>query len=88
MTFFFITFTVLRLNFQLRQVEHAISHARSKEQLNELTSLRDSLVELIALTGESNAPERTAGKPFDEEYALFKVGFYILRRLGVPCLFL
>lgn len=41
--------------------------------MDELISLRDSLVELIALTDESCLPEQTVQEPIDEEYALFKV---------------
>lgn len=59
--------------FQLKQVEQAIRHSNSGDQLNELISLRDSLVELIALTSESPVPEQTAQQFLDDEYALFKV---------------
>ncbi|XP_001952828.1 zinc finger CCCH-type with G patch domain-containing protein [Acyrthosiphon pisum] len=57
---------------QLQQVEQAINHTESKDQLNELLSLRDSLLEVIALTSETCEPEQTTQNPFDEEYALFK----------------
>lgn len=57
---------------QLKQVEQAIKHTESKDQLNDLLSLRESLVELIALTSETYEPEKTTQNPLDEEYALFK----------------
>lgn len=59
---------------QLKQVEQAIENTESIDQLNELLSLRDSLVELIALTSETCGPEQrqTTQNPLDEEYALFK----------------
>ncbi|XP_025198636.1 zinc finger CCCH-type with G patch domain-containing protein [Melanaphis sacchari] len=57
---------------QLKQVEQAIEHTKNIDQLNELLSLRDSLVELIALTSEACEPEQTTQNPLDEEYALFK----------------
>jgi len=57
----------------LKQVEQAIEHTESKDQLNDLLSLRDSLVELIALTSETCEPVKTTQNPLDEEYALFKV---------------
>lgn len=57
----------------MKQVEQAIEHTESKDQLNDLLSLRDSLVELIALTSETCEPEETVQNPLDKEYALFKV---------------
>lgn len=68
-----IIITTAKLVFQLQQVEQAINHTESKDQLNDLLSLRDSLVELIALTSETCEPEQTTQNPLDEEYALFKV---------------
>jgi len=68
-----IIMTIVKLVFQLQQVEQAIDHTESKDQLNDLLSLRDSLVELIALTSETCEPEQTTQNPLDEEYALFKV---------------
>lgn len=60
-----------RLGFQLKQVEQAIKRSSDNEhQLNELLSLRDSLVELIALTSDGQSAKRD---PLDDEYALFKV---------------
>lgn len=59
--------------FQLNQVEQAIEQTESVDQLNDLLSLRDSLVELIALTSETCKSEQTTQNPLDEEYALFKV---------------
>lgn len=59
--------------FQLKQVEQAIERTESTDKLNDLLSLRDSLVELIALTGDTCEPEQTSQNPLDEEYALFKV---------------
>lgn len=61
------------MEFQLKQVELAIKHANGKEQLDELTSLQDSLIELITLTSETCTYEQPAQNLFDEEYALFKV---------------
>lgn len=58
---------------QLKQVKQAIKQCNSKDQLDELLSLRDSLVELIALTSESCTSKQTVQTQFDEEYALFKV---------------
>ncbi|VVC37070.1 G-patch domain,Zinc finger, CCCH-type [Cinara cedri] len=57
---------------QLKQVEQSIQHSTSEDQLNELLSLRDSLIELIALTSESPATKQTAEQFLDDEYALFK----------------
>lgn len=57
----------------MKQVEQAIEHTESKDQLNDLLSLRDNLVELIALTSETCEPEQATQNPLDEEYALFKV---------------
>lgn len=59
--------------FQLKQVEQAIKHTENIDQLNELFSLRDSLVEVIALTSETCEPEQTSQNTIDDEYALFKV---------------
>lgn len=56
------------------QVEQSIKNSNSKDELNELISLRDSLVELIALT--SDLPIHTTHNPIDDEYALFKVKQY------------
>jgi hypothetical protein len=62
------------LGFQLKQVKQAIERsAGSEHQLNELLSLRDSLVELIALTSDGQSVEQTSRDPLDDEYALFKV---------------
>lgn len=68
--------------FQLKQVEQAIQHSNSDEQLNELISLRDSLVELIALTSESAVTEQTDQQFLDDEYALFKVFNTIMYTVG------
>ncbi|XP_025425130.1 zinc finger CCCH-type with G patch domain-containing protein [Sipha flava] len=58
---------------QLKQVKQAIERsAGSEHQLNELLSLRDSLVELIALTSDGQSVEQTSQDPLDDEYALFK----------------
>lgn len=59
--------------FKLKLVEEAIKKSNNKNELNELTSLRDSLFELIALTSENCIPEKSSQNPLDEEYALFKV---------------
>lgn len=64
------------IGFQLKQVEQAIKHSSNEDQLNELLSLRDSLVELLALTSENCTPEHTSQNPLDDEYALFKVIHY------------
>lgn len=61
------------MEFQLKQVQLAIKHANDKEQLDELTSLQDSLIELITLTSETCTYEQPAQNLVDEEYALFKV---------------
>lgn len=65
--------SLMKSDFQLKQVEQAIKHSNNKDQLNELISLRDSLVELIALTSENCTPEHIAQDSLDDEYALFKV---------------
>lgn len=62
----------------MKQVEQAINDSNNKDQLNDLISLRDSLVELLALTNESSTPEQNTENPLDEEYALFKVHSTIL----------
>jgi len=66
--------TWVLFGFQLKQVEQSIKNSNSKDELNELISLRDSLVELIALTSDS--PVHTIQNPIDDEYALFKVKQY------------
>lgn len=68
-----IVITYAKLVFQLNQVNQAIDHTESIDQLNELLSLRDNLVELIALTNETCEPKHSTQNPLDEEYALFKV---------------
>lgn len=68
-----IVITVNKLIFQLKQVEQTIRHTKNTDQLNDLLSLRDSLIELISLTSETCEPVQTTQNPLDDEYALFKV---------------
>jgi len=68
-----IMITIVKLVFQLQQVEQAIDDTVGKNQLDDLLLLRDNLVELIALTSETCEPEKTTQNALDEEYALFKV---------------
>lgn len=57
----------------MKQVEQSIQHSNDEDELNELISLRDSLVEIIELTSECCIPKRTAQQSLEDEYALFKV---------------